>query len=185
MHNLTEFIVKMTEFIAWPVAVVWLGYIFRNDVRSLLGRLSNLKWKDAEASFEKEIKDTEKKSKEIFKTPIRRNEKVSETEERLFRLADISPRAAILEAWTEIETEAYKYVSSAGKSSHRVSPIELIENLSSTHDFPKEKMGLLRDLRKIRNQATHLPDVSVTRQEAEKYIKIATQALTSINRFRA
>jgi hypothetical protein len=55
-----EHTVEIIKAIAWPVAAVWLGYIFSGEIKKLLGRVSSLKYKDMEASFEKELAEAEK-----------------------------------------------------------------------------------------------------------------------------
>lgn len=38
-----EHFVEIVKALAWPIAVIWIGYIFRSEVRQLLGRVSSFK----------------------------------------------------------------------------------------------------------------------------------------------
>jgi hypothetical protein len=50
-----EYVVELVKALAWPVVVIWLGYIFRSELRQLFGRVSTLKYGDAVASFEQSL----------------------------------------------------------------------------------------------------------------------------------
>lgn len=50
-----EHLIALIDSLVWPVALVWIGYLFRKEVRGLIGRVSQLKYKGAEAHFEKVI----------------------------------------------------------------------------------------------------------------------------------
>ena len=60
-----EHFVEIIKAIAWPIAIVWLGYVFRSEVRQLLGRMSSLKYKDMEANFDKQLAKAESEAKSI------------------------------------------------------------------------------------------------------------------------
>lgn len=48
-----ELIVSLGVAVAWPAAVVWVAIIFKNEIRLFLSRISQLKYKDLESSFDK------------------------------------------------------------------------------------------------------------------------------------
>ena len=74
--------------------------------------MSSLKYKDMEANFDKQLAKAESEAKSITvnKKP---DENLSQTEQ-LLRIADVSPRAAFVEAWTLIEMAASKKGLKAG-----------------------------------------------------------------------
>lgn len=49
--NTLQFIDSMTGRLAWPLAAVTLGVIFRRSVGQLLGRVRRLKWREGEAEL--------------------------------------------------------------------------------------------------------------------------------------
>ncbi|MDN3356854.1 hypothetical protein [Actinomadura sp. DC4] len=49
--NTLQFIDSITGRLAWPLAAVTLGIIFRRSVGQLLGRVQKLKWRDGEAEL--------------------------------------------------------------------------------------------------------------------------------------
>jgi len=168
-----EHFVEIIKAIAWPIAIVWLGYVFRSEVRQLLGRMSSLKYKDMEANFDKQLAKAESEAKSITvnKKP---NENLSQTEQ-LLRIADVSPRAAIVEAWTLIEMAASKKGLKAGVALPRTSPKMIVDYLQMSGELPQNSIKLIEQLRKLRNQAVHMPDFAISQSEAERYLELAAK----------
>lgn len=154
-----NYIVEIIKSLAWPISIIWLGYMFRSEVRQLLCRISSVKYKDLEASFEKGLIEAETVANSI--PDIKKEDIPTQItqEEPLFRIAEISPRAAVVEAWTLIENAALKSGLSNGSVVQRVSPKMIIDYLKISKKFSSESLALIENLRKIRNQATHLPDL--------------------------
>lgn len=51
MEHFTDLVASL----AWPAALVWIAYLFRDEVRGLFGRVSQFKFRDLEANFEREL----------------------------------------------------------------------------------------------------------------------------------
>jgi hypothetical protein len=51
-----EIIAKIIDSLAWPVVVIWLGYLFRGEIRILFGRISQLTYKDLQLNLKKNLK---------------------------------------------------------------------------------------------------------------------------------
>jgi hypothetical protein len=175
-----EHFVELVKALAWPVAVIWIAYIFRAEVRQLLGRVSSFKYKDVEASFEKSLSKAEKSAKNIARPQINESETDLSQKEQLLRIADVSPRAAVVEAWTLIETAAMKSGLSTGTAIKRTNPKMILDHLASSGKFSPDSLELINQLRQIRNKASHLPDFAVTQSEAERYLDLAVQSAAVI-----
>lgn len=180
-------IVKLIEALAWPAAAVWLGYMFRDEVRQLLARLSHLKYKDVEAKFEKELTYAEAATDKVVKAVPRElsEEPRDRTEEaylQLSRILETSPRAAIMEAWIQIETTLAKL---AGVSKDRMMSLShgktLLNSLVNENKLPQDSIDAFQLLRKIRNEAAHLPDFAISQSEAERYIDMAVKIASAID----
>lgn len=176
-----EHIVEIIKAIAWPVAAVWLGYIFRGEIKKLLRRVSSLKYKDMEASFEKELAEAEVKAKEVEVPKISETQEELTQKEQLFRIAEVSPRAAVVEAWTLIETAVVKNGLTSGSTIQRTNPKMIVTYLANIGRLPKESLELIEQLRQIRNRATHMPDFTITQSEAERYLDLAVKSANIIN----
>ncbi|MEZ8286671.1 DUF4145 domain-containing protein [Vibrio sp. 10N.261.51.A1] len=178
-----EHIVEIIKALAWPVAFVWLGYLFRNEVRSLMGRLTALKHGDTEISFNRGLEQVEQKASEIVqpKEPVHEStpEELSQ-KEQLYRLAEISPRAAIVEAWTLIETAAVKSDLTTGTAFKRTNPKLILDHLANTGHFSPNSIEVINSLRQLRNRASHMPDFAITQEEAERYLDLAIKSAHTI-----
>lgn len=172
-----ELIVTLLTGIAWPVAVVWIAYLFKGELRSLLHRLSQLKYKDVEAKFEIGLAEAEAKVIAIEKSApstLPRPEITSKLE-LLRRIADVSPRAAIMEAWVLVEDAAGKSGFVQGAAIPRVNSHLFVDELVRLGKLPNGSSSLLDQMRRLRNQAAHLPDFSLNQDEADRYLQLAAR----------
>jgi hypothetical protein len=172
-----ELLVNLLIGIAWPVAAVWIAYLFKGELRSLLHRMSQFKYKDLEAKFESGLAEAEAKVTAIEKSSpsfLPRPE-ISSKLEQLRRIADVSPRAAIMEAWVLVEDAAGKSGFVQGATIPHVNPHLFVEELVRLGKLPTGSNSLLDQMRKLRNQASHLPDFSLNQDEADRYLQLAAR----------
>lgn len=161
-----ELIVKLIEAIAWPVASIWLGYLFRTEVRGLLERLSHLKYGEAEASFEAGV---EKIGSELPKisTPVNSAQfsPLSAKEDELIVLAETSARAAVLESWLEVEKAL------AAAAAKRGLPEGDMAKIFESNPQLSNVEPTFRQLRSLRNQAAHAPKFAPNQAKVQTYIR--------------
>jgi uncharacterized protein DUF4145 len=96
------------------------------------------------------------------------------TQEETLRSAQVAardPRAAMLEAWLEVE-EALSALSETAHSPHK-SPTSQIRWLRSKELIPPNIVGLLDDIRNVRNQVVHDHTFVPTVKQATEYQEIA------------
>lgn len=172
-----ELLVNLLVGIAWPVAVVWIAYLFKGELRSLLHRMSQLKYKDVEAKFEIGLAEAEARASSIEHAvpQLAQRPEIITKLESLRRIADVSPRAAIMEAWILVEDAAGRSGFVQGATVPRINPHMFVEELVSLGKLPKGSDSLLDQMRKLRNQAAHLPDFSLNQDEADRYLQLAAK----------
>ncbi|EAZ0145877.1 DUF4145 domain-containing protein [Salmonella enterica] len=162
------------------MAFVWFVQKYGNDVKELILRLSKVKFGNAEAKFTLGLKAAEdlaneapliEVSKDLPEEGIEFSKRMSQLE----RIADVSPRAAIMESWLLIEEAAGKAGFVQGASIPRINPLLFIEWLVREGKIDKSTAILVDRMRKLRNEASHLRDFELTKDEAERYLKIAVQ----------
>lgn len=175
-------LVAIVSAIAWPGAAIWIAYLFRGEIRGLASRVSHLKYKDMEATFEKKLQEAEAKAGAITnqKQAALPGPQMLSRLEQLQRIADVSPRAAIMEAWILIESAAGQSGFVQGASHPRVNPMLFVDSLVRDGKLPTDSIKLVQTLRDLRNKAAHLPEFSVTRDEADRYLRLAVQISTQI-----
>ncbi len=170
-----EYFVKIIDSIAWPVAIIWLGYLFRNDLKTLLGRISTLKYKDLKADFRGTLNDVETEAKKIGSDTVTKSLKSEQGNERyyrLMRLSEISPRAAILETWLEVETELLKLCDRANFNPNHRNGYRLVQEMVANDILPENILPLIDGLRKLKNEAVHLPEFGFD-EEGKRYLSVA------------
>jgi len=88
MDTLT-FITKMTEYLAWPVAVCVLTYLIRDDIGKAIASIRKLKHKDTEIDFGKELKEASEAASQSTELVKSSSDDAASSE-----LAMLSPRGA-------------------------------------------------------------------------------------------
>lgn len=173
-------ILSLVETLAWPVTVLILVLLFRQEVGGLAKRLSTLKYKNVEAKFDKELREAEKAALQV--TPHLDSEHLETVDEeservslgRLERIAQVSPRAAISEAWMEVEQAAQQLAANAEPPGVvKYSPYALGEFLSNKGIVDDAAASFYNQLRSVRNKAMHTRDFVIESEEAERYFELA------------
>jgi hypothetical protein len=168
------FFSNLIDSTAWPVATVSLVFILRKQITTLLPNVRKLKAGPVEAEFERGVKAIEA---EVMASP-QADRAIATAEapaDRLFDLATISPRAAILEAWQAVEFTARRVVLQHCGSPvpDMSSPMRVVRALSELALLPPEDIALFHDLRGLRNQATHSPDFAPSLDSVSRYLHLA------------
>jgi len=169
-------VVKLVEILVWPVTVVVLICLFRRDLSGLLTRLASLKYKDVEAIFRDELPQAEAQAEyvrigETQAEPVALPQTIYE---QLLRVADISPRAAIAEAWRYVEAAAVKAAQTAGLELPRALPVNhLVRQLVREGIFADNAVALFNRLRRLRNEAVHSSNFALDQDAAQRYIDLA------------
>ena len=168
------FIAEIMGALAWPVVAIFAIFILKDKLGELLPRLKKLKHKDTELEFIEGVTALAKHTDTLAKPEIESPD-IKLNREVLRRLANISPRSAVIEAYRIVEVAGVKaieefYPNLKGRdvrSQVQVSKMLRDKILSS------ERYHQLRELLMLRNKASHDEDFSLTGSPIETYIDIA------------
>ena len=176
-----DHIIKILEIIIWPSTILIIVFNFKNEIVSIIHRLSNFKYKNFEAKFTTELKSVKEKA-ELIKTEATFNfsddklakYKEEELYKKLIEISKVSARASVIAAWIEIETAL---LHSAESNNIYLSTIQKgilnILNVLCEYDLiSNNTIQLFEDLWKLRNEAVHAPDY-LTENDARLYIDLA------------
>jgi hypothetical protein len=168
-----SFIASVIGSIAWPATALAVVLLLRRELVALLPFLRKLKAGPVEAEFEREVKELE--SEAAATSPPPEPKALEGKAQRLFQLAEISPRAAVLEAWQGVEFAARRAVlKHAGSPIPDVSsPLRVLRELTQLQLLSSEDIALFQDLRGLRNQATHSPDFNPSYEAVASYLQLA------------
>lgn len=178
--DVLTFISKIVESLAWPTIVAGVLVYFRKDFPSIGRSLKKLKVKDLEVEFGNAVRElaveTERAvSQSIDERIAAGSDEDSAIAKRLFSIADVSPRAAILEAWLVVEAAAASALTKAGSPAIRpeAGPLKIQVGLRQGGILTPPQEVAFDHLRRIRNQALHLSDVDLSPAAVGSYIRSA------------
>lgn len=174
-----EFFASVIDSLAWPALVGFIVYLARDQVVQLVGRLSRFKYKEIEAEFRQALEDIEVIRGEAIEGEI--VEVKQEGTITLDELADVSPRAAIMEAWIKIEMATRDFYESIGLE-RRLSYRGLREVPNEHQRQIEPVMGAYKELRQLRNKAAHSSDFDLSADIAREYIAVASQVETALRK---
>ena len=175
-------IVDLIKGLAWPIVVVWLCYFFRSEIIKLLGRINRFKHGDTEVDFGTELAKAEvEANKAQSRNPVQDESADTRTkEDQLLRIATMSPRAAINEAWVMVEDTLAASGFSSGTPIPRFSPRSLVGVAAARSGLTPDLSELIQSLRKLRNRVAHEGNLNPTQEEAEAYIRSAIKSIAVI-----
>jgi hypothetical protein len=97
------FLTKIIEALSWPMALLISVLLIRRPLLTAVPFLRKLKYSDVEIEFTQEVSSLRR---EVSEVKSETNLLVSDSPripDHVLQLAAISPRAAVLEAWKEVE----------------------------------------------------------------------------------
>lgn len=162
------FFSKLVEALAWPAIVVWLLWYLKEHLPTVARSLRKLKFSGVEMEFEEQAEQLAAETQTaIPATPSFEAPEIA----RLKQIAEISPRAAIVEAWVRVEAEAAEVVRQAGLHVPTApGPLQLLNSLKQLDVLTAPQVNAFRHLRELRNMAVHASEMNVTPEAVNQYI---------------
>jgi len=195
--DLASLIVGLINALAWPSAAVLIVLLLRVPISARLAELTRFKWKNIEVEFEKKIKEIEQQADKVLPAVrkieandslainvgenITAGEAVSVEEDRFSRLAELSPPAAIIQAWLPVE-EALKSLAHRHDIpvSRRLSSSEIIKLLTQRNVLDASTVSILNGLRALRNEAAHAEATELNISQAKEYQALTRRLVTAL-----
>lgn len=173
--DILTFLSSIINSLAWPIVTIAIVFILKKEISELLGRIKKIKHKESEIDLAFEINSAIKDANEVLKIP---HVDQSQNQERIQRLAEDSPRGAILDSWLTIEDAMQNYSDRYEiKNTSQFGPYEMIRNIRM-HNLELNNLGegvfeMLSKLRILRNDAIHRTDAEITPEVAKDYANLA------------
>ena len=170
----------MVRALAWPATAFVLVLLLRKPIAELIPLLTRLKYKDLELEFGRRVAEVKAEASEELPPPKPPAALEAAEEQTLLELAKLSPRAAVTEAWRQAEVAA---IDAARRNdiylspSEVTSPVRVLRSLERHGVIDAGKLGLMHDLRGLRNQAVHSPDFAVSTAAALEYVQLARRVV--------
>jgi hypothetical protein len=176
------FISKVVEATAWPVVACVCFFALKEQLLRLFPFLRRLKYKEFEAEFGEGVREVSEKLTASATPPTAPTtpEAIAASEntrDHFVRLAEAAPRAAVLEAWLQVEHAAQRLIRSHGVAERRplrmVGPTIIRDYLDKTNALTPEQRESFNKLRQLRNKVVHFAEVSLPLDEVIEYIDLA------------
>lgn len=161
-----EFVADLAQSLAWPAAVVVLALTFRKHIGNLIPSLESVEVPGIKAQF-----------KRLPKVDDNVPTTGAKSGEELVRLvAEVSPRAQVLEAWLTLEEAVYSaaddHDASTGMMRNellRRDPLREANLLVDAGWLEPADLDLIAELRGLRNSVVHSRRVEVDIDDAVRY----------------
>lgn len=180
-----QFIASVIGSLAWPFTLIVGLYFLKDHLGSIFPFIERVKYKDLEVEFRKSLQELANQSQLAFPPP-EIDEQVTTPKNRLYTLAEISPRAAILEAWLQVESAAAEAIQtrepSLGKKLSAVAPLRLAEYLDRYRIINPAQAKIFTRLRDLRNKAVHMNEATFHLDEITEYIDLALSLASQIRK---
>lgn len=180
MDKLT-FFASLAKSLAWPVAAFGIALVCRNDLAEVLGRVKRIKHKDTEIDFSAKLGKVRADANESLPPS---GESQTETSRKTEKLAELSPRGAILEAWLEVEAALYEMAKRYGVVENEARSLDINMLRIQLSDYNPMGLGayeMLDKLRHLRNEAVHLQDKDIDPAAAIEYSNLAKRMVSLLD----
>lgn len=173
-----ENLIRLLDVIIWPAVVLFVVFMLRKPIKALLPFVENIKYKDFEVKFRKDLDQAKEEAQEAG---IELQTKIDEKTE-IYKLIEVSPASAILESWKELEVSARKKVKELAPRDTKFRNLlhRPIAYLEYTGALIPSTARTVRDLQSLRNQAAHSTELKLTKEDAIEYISLSKGILKQI-----
>lgn len=158
-----QFVASIIASLSWPIAVVLVVALLRASLMGLIPKIRSLKYGDLHIDLGKEL-DAVKAEISALATDAEAPEAPPPPTTSTIELASLSPRAAVLTSWLEVEKEIDLTLSKHHifiSDSRKNDPGLKMRILRDKNLIDENTMSTFRKLYELRNTAAHLTDVNV------------------------
>jgi hypothetical protein len=182
--DLLTFTAEVVKALAWPSTMLVLAFLLRKPITQLLPNTRRLKYKELEMEFSKEIAELKADAKhEIAAQGPDQLKLTSSDKSRLLSLVSYSTRAAIIEAWVQLETAAAACAAAFWNSSDSSvfkNYAQLGEYLLQCRAITPNQLEIFNKLRELRNKAAHTEELNLSENDARVYVELAAELTAHI-----
>ena len=176
-----QLIASLVSSLAWPVAVLLIALAFRRQIAQLLsaGPLRRLRVGAVEAEFERRAAEIETKVE--YSPEMTAPGYPMTVAAELAPVADVSPSAAVLEAFARVQQDIEARLRAVGFSQvdQRWGPVGLAQRAKAGGLITPQALEAIEGVAVLRNLAAHRPD-EVSRDAALEYLTLIDAVLFTL-----
>ncbi len=171
------FIIELIQALAWPITVLVIFLLLRRRIEELFPSLQRFSFGELELDFSRQVQELSQQARHSLPAPAP-NSTLETIRRRLIDLAPLSPRAAVLEGWLQVERAAINSakrhnLNLTSRDAH--SPLLLGQALEDANIISNNTTAIYHRLRNLRNIAAHATDFSIDPDLAIEYIDLAVR----------
>jgi hypothetical protein len=181
--NWLAFIASLVHSLAWPAGIVVVVIVLRQPIGTAFSRgVRRLRAGPVEVEFDQvsaEVRQELSRSPEL----VAAEPQVlpSSLSEELARLAEVSPRSAVLEAFARIEARLVALLDSGDVESYRTVGGRALARLARDQELiSDETLTAVEGLAVLRNLAAHSPTDEIGADRARDYLALADAVLFAL-----
>jgi hypothetical protein len=187
------FIANLVKALAWPISVLVIALAFKREIVQLLRTISTFRYKDVELQFGRKIESLKAEADQANLPPLRAKrelfvgEQAPEPSQELIylnELVDLAPKAAVMEAWREVERairDASKRLDLPITGTNR----DAIHRFKASGRVEPTLTRMIDDLRQLRNSVAHVGEFELSAYRAEEYVKLALRVIEAMRNIQA
>jgi hypothetical protein len=176
-----EFIAAILASLAWPTVALVALVLLREPLRDLLRRLRSAQGPGFGIDFGRDLDSVETEARGLPGPPPTAIQVPPASRlDGLLTVASISPSAAILDAWREIEFSVEASIRSKPLSPRR-SMVDMVALAVRELDAPPALRHILDELRRMRNAVAHRMDPPPSPADGERYVRAADKVIQAID----
>jgi hypothetical protein len=184
-----QFIAAIVSALAWPASVCIIAVKFGDPLTRLLGRVKSLEGpgfkvdtvgaeiREIEAKVEtaEQLKVLKRGPTEDHSLPL-----LLDYRSRIREIAQVSPNAAVVFAWMEVERELRAFLARSHQGDLALTQGRVTVLLNTMHErgiLDPFTFGILTQMRAVRNKCAHPQELNeeLSSQDAEAYADLAAQ----------
>jgi len=177
-------VVELVKALAWPVSVFAIILLLRKAIQGLIASIheGRVKYKDLEFTFKRDLQQVRRSLPQQPVPALPALEEPNITE--LMGLAQMSPRAAVIEAWTRLEAAAAEFAQRHAPPDvpKQRRPLMFLDVLRQHDAIPPAVKTAFQKLRDIRNRTVHTPDFQPSVDDAEEYVLLTFAVIEDLRR---
>lgn len=185
-----EFVAAIIKSLAWPTVILTITIMLRSPIIKILSNLNKVTYNNLEMDFAQKLEEIETNLETNESLDVSLQSSEIKIDKEINTVAQISPSASIVMAWTMVEQEILSSIQRLAISPDYPlynSPLKNINLLKDAGLLDSETQRSLHELRTLRNKAVHgqISDVNITYHEAIKYYElsiIVTNILKNLKR---
>jgi hypothetical protein len=166
------FVAALVSALAWPVTILIIFIVLRRPLLELVPLLTRFRYGNIELDFGQRVREIASEIQKVLPPTNGTGPIGVGLSEYNIRLAQLSPRAVILEAWLQLEEAAVVAAKKHGlnlTSQETRSPLLLGQALEQAGILDEAKQKIFYRLRNLRNAATHASDFDFEPESALEY----------------